>query len=493
MKTTQEIISWLKTDSHIRNILVEVQGVNIGGGQSATFYLSTRPFVSANLDTPSNTSYDSCLVGGVSFSESLSLEGRVSIGFGDLEIDNNDGSKDAWLNYIWANRAVTIRIGDPTWPRSDYTIIFSGLILDIASRDRSRINLVLVDKLEKLNNPVSEAVLTNATLDSDQLIPITFGECFNVTPLVSSSSLLQYQVHTGSIENIIEVRDNGAPVSFTKNLTQGKFTLNQTPFGQITCSVQGAKDGSLYYNTIPNIIKLIVKSYGPVATRLTDSDIDLVNFASFNTLYPSPVGVYCTSRENILDICNQLAGSIGAQVTFTATGLLKLVRLDMSGTGIQHTILPEDIEAQSLSISEKVPIKGTTKLGYCKNWTVQTSGLAGGVPPSSVNLFNTEYLFNSTTNTTTTDDYDLSTEPEAEPTLLITAAGAATESQRRNSLFSQKRVIYTMVTYSHFLFVELGDNITLTNSRFGLSSTSGIAVSINRDWITGRVTLGVLV
>jgi hypothetical protein len=493
MKTTAEIISWLKSASHIRNILVEVQGVNIGGGSTATFYLSTKPFVSANSDTPSNTSYDSCLVGGVSFSESLSLDGSVSIGFGDLEVDNTDGSKDAWLNYIWTNRSVNIRIGDPTWPHSDYRVIFSGLISDIASRDRSRINLVLVDKLQKLNNPISEALLTNPGLDSDEIIPVCFGECFNLTPLASNPATLEYQVHTGSIEDIIEVRDNGAPVAFTESLSTGKFTLNQAPFGQITCSVQGALDGVSYYNTIPNIIKLIVKSYGPVATRLTDADIDLVNFSNFNILYPSPVGVYCTSRENMLDICNQLASSIGAQVTFTPTGLLKLVRLDMSGTGVEHTIQPEDIELQSLSVQEKAPVRGTTKLGYCKNWTVQTSGLAAGINPSSVNLFNTEYLFSSTTNATTTANYSLSTEPEAEPTLLITAAGANTESTRRNNLFSQARVVYGMVAYSHLLFVELGDNIRLTNSRFGLNNTAGIVVSIDRDWITGRVTLGVLV
>jgi hypothetical protein len=493
MKTTAEIISWLKTDSHIRNILVEVEGVNIGGGQTTTFYLSTKPFVSTNQDTPSNTAYNPNLLEGVSFAEQLSLDNTVSISFGDLEFDNSDGISDSTLNFIWTNRKVTILIGDVTWPRSDYRIIFSGLISDIASRDRSTLNLVLVNKLQKLNNPISEALLTQPGLESDELIPVTFGECFNVTPLVSNPATLEYQVHTGSIEDIIEVRDNGAPVSFTKNLADGKFTLNQAPFGQITCSVQGAKDGVNYYNTIPNIIKLIVKNYGPVATRLTDQDIDLDNFSNFNTLYPSPVGVYCTSRENILDICNQLASSIGAQVTFTPTGLLKLVRLDMAGTGVEHVIYPEDIELKSLVVQEKAPVRGTTKLGYCKNWTVQKSGLAAGINPSSVNLYNTEYLYSSSTNLTTTTDYRLSTEPEAENTLLITSLGASTESLRRNQLFSQVRVIYNMVAYAHLLFVELGDNISLTNSRFELNNTPGIVISIERDWITGRVRLGVLV
>lgn len=494
MKTIDEIVSWLKTAEHIRTILVEVESVLIGSGQSATFYLSNRPFVTNSLDTPANTSYDPCLVGGISFTESLSLDNSVSIGYGDLEVDNTDGSKDSWLNYVWTNRSIKIYIGDATWPRSDYTLIFSGLVSDAASRSRSSLNLVLVDKLQKLNNPISEELLSSAELGSDTLIPVVFGECFNVTPLVADSSTLTYQVHTGPIEDIIEVRDNGAPVDFTADLATGTFVLTQSPYGQITCSVQGAKTGGVYTNTIPEIIKTIVKNYGPANSRLTDLDIDLDNFASFNTLYPYPVGVYCTSRENMLEVCNQLAASIGAQITFSNLGLLKLVRLDLAGTGTTYTVEPSDIESRSLTVGEKSVVRAATKLGYAKNWTVQTSGLAAGVNTASVPIFNTEYLFETAENSTTTADYAITTEPEMEPTLLVTTEGAQAEAVRRNALFSTPRTIYTMTAYPQYLFANLGDNINLTNPRFGLGvAKSGIVVNVNRDWVTGRVSLGVLI
>lgn len=494
MKTIAEIVSWLKTAEHIRTILVEVEGVLIGGGQTATSYLSNRPFVTSSSDTPANKSYDPCLVGGVSFSESLSLDNSVSIGYGDLEVDNTDGSKDAWLDYVWTNRTVKIYIGDPTWSKSDYTLIFTGLVSDISSRNRTSLNLILVDKLQKLNNPISEVLLTSTDLASDTLIPVVFGECFNVTPLSVDSAILKYQVHTGPVEQIIEVRDNGAPVSFTADTATGTFVLNQSPYGQITCSVQGAKTSGVYYNTIPEIIKTIVKNYGPPASRLTDADIDLTNFASFNSSYSYPVGVYCTSRENMLEVCNQLAASIGAQVVFSNEGKLKLVRLDLAGTGTTHTIEPSDVESRSLSVGEKSVVRAATKLGYAKNWTVQTSGLAAGVNPSSINLFNTEYLFETSVNTTTATNYTLTKEPEAEPTLLVTQSGAQAEAVRRNALFSTPRTVYTMTAYPHLLFVNLGDNINLSNQRFGLDTAkSGIVVNVDRDWIAGRVTLGVLV
>jgi len=225
MKTLAEITTWLKTSDHIKTILVEIENVAIGSGQSATFYLSNRPFVTAASDTPSSISYDPCLVGGVSFSETLSLDSSISLGYGDLELDNTGGAKDAWINYIWVNKPVKIYIGDPRWTRADFRLVFSGLISDISSRSRESLNLILVDKLQRLNNPISETVLSSAALGSDTLIPVVFGECFNVSPLVVSSATLTYQVHTGAIEDIIEVRDNGAPVSFTKDLANGKFTL----------------------------------------------------------------------------------------------------------------------------------------------------------------------------------------------------------------------------------------------------------------------------
>jgi hypothetical protein len=494
MKTIAEIVSWLKTADHIRTILVEVESVLVGGGQSATFYLANRPFVTSSSDTPANTSYDPCLVGGISFSESLSLDSSVSIGYGDLEVDNMDGSKDSWLNYVWTNRSIKIYIGDPTWSRNDYTMIFSGLVSDVASRSRSSLNLVLVDKLQKLNNPISEVLLASNELASDTLIPVSFGECFNVSPLVADSSTLTYQVHTGVIEDIIEVRDNGAPVSFTKDLANGKFSLTQSPYGQITCSVQGAKTSGVYTNTIPEIIKTIVKNYGPSNSRLTDADIDLANFANFNTLYSYPVGVYCTSRENMLEVCNELAASIGAQVTFSNLGLLKLVRLDLAGTGTTYTVEPSDVESKSLTVGEKSVVRAATKLGYAKNWTPQTSGLAAGVNPASVPLFNTEYLFETAENPTTATNYSITTEPQSENTLLITTDGAQAEAVRRNALFSTPRTTYIMTAYPPYLFVNLGDNINLSNPRFGLGATkSGIVVSIDKDWITGRVSLGVLV
>ncbi len=492
MKTLAQIIAWLKTPERRPNILVEISGVQ---GGPATLYLSSKPFVTSTTDTPSNTRYDPCIIGGAKFSENLSLNNTVSISYGDIEIENVGGKRDDWFTYVWANRNISILIGDITWNRTDYRSIFEGVIADISSRNLSTINIVILNKLQKLNNPVSEALLPLVNSITDVIIPTTFGEVFNVTPIVTDNivNTLEYQVHTGPIENIIEVRDNGVPVSITKNLSQGKFNLNQSPYGTITCSVQGHKNPT-YYNDAANLIKQIVKNFGPTATRLTDSDIDLSNFSAFSAANSQSVGIYSSNSENILSVCNQLASSVGGQLTMTSTGLLRLVKLAVPGTGVAYTVSANDIAEDSVTISDKPDVRAATKIGYAKNYTLQQGNIAAGIPSQNVTLFETDYLYATAVNSTVQSDYRLTVEPDEENTLLNSTAAAEAEATRRNTLWSTARYVYTFKAYPHLLPVELGDAITLYDSRFGLSAgKTGTAISIARDWVDATVTIGVLI
>lgn len=493
MKSLSEVISWLKTPDHIRVILVEISGVVIEG-VSSTLYLSNKSFTTTSTDTPASTAYDSCVVGGISFNESLSLEGSASIGYGDIEIANYNGTKDAWLNYVWANRQIKIYIGDPRWTRNDFYMIFDGVIADIASRDATTLNLILLDKLQRLNNPVTETLLGGTGNNKDRILPLVFGECFNIDPLNTDSvpNVLEYMVHNGPVEDIIEVRDKGMPVSITKNLAAGKFTLNNSPAGQITASVQGYKP-STYSSNIATLIKAIITNYGPSNSRLTLSDIDQTNFSSFETTYTNPVGYYCKDRTNIIDVCQKLAGSIGASITCTSRGLVRLVRLAIPGAETTWTVSSDDMVEDTLVISDKPDVRGAIKVNYCKNWTVQqASSLAGAVNPVSVSLFERDWLSTTSTNSGVIADYKLSTEPQTEDTYFLTESPAISESLRRLELWSTPRFVYTATYFAHMLPVELGDSFILSHRRYNLVAKSGVVVSIDRDWIGGRVTIGVL-
>ncbi|MEN6304241.1 MAG: hypothetical protein ABFD96_16025, partial [Armatimonadia bacterium] len=210
-------------------------------GTETTRYLSNVGFVTSGTDTPANTAYIACVQGGVNVSETLPLNGKASLSWGDIEVSNPDGVRDSWLGDVWSGRAVTVRVGDVRWPLSEFRTVFSGVIEDISVRSADTLNLLLRDKSQQLNSTLTEATLANATLTSTTLKPLCFGEVHNITPVLSDAATLTYMVHDGPIEGVIEVRDNGIPVSFGVNLANGTFSLSASPVGTVTASVQGAK------------------------------------------------------------------------------------------------------------------------------------------------------------------------------------------------------------------------------------------------------------
>jgi len=572
MTTLTELKTWLKKPEHIRRILVDIQGVTLtrsitpvsdqnlassyvgtttgfvtllyttyflrqpddsgrlfwvnlidrsiltkrqvelnflpGEGTSKTFNFSNGAYTTSTSDTPANTSYLPLITGGVSFTESLSLDGSISLSYGDIELNNTDGGLDSYLSaYIWMNKSISIYIGDPSWSKSDFKLLFKGNIVDIATRNRNTINIILSDVFQKLSSSVSEQLYLNTTKNNvPELIPVTFGECFNITPLLVDSATLTYQVHTGAIEDIIEVRDNGIPVSFTKYLSNGKFTLTRQPFGQITCTVQGHKQSGVYTNKIGETIKTILTNFGPSEARLETSNIDTTNFTNFDNsfmsggTYTRAIGLYLKDKDNVLNVCNELAKSARAQLTVTSgpqesdssVGLLKLIKLEI-GTVANYSITASDIEAYSMSVQEKVRVKAANKIGYCRNWTVQQSGLAAGVPSSNMSIFNNEYMYATSNNEDVRKAYSLSSDVEADNTLLISKIGGESESYIRANFWSKVRYIYSFTAYSYLFDIQLGDTVSLTNSRFLLSNTLGIVIEVSRNWISGRIQLGVLV
>lgn len=256
--------TWLKNDAAARVVLVEVNVES--GGVNTVRYLSTRPYVTRANEVPANTAYLPIVAGGISINEQLGFDGEPGLTYGDIEIYNHSGEYDSWLNDVWSNRQIRIYIGDVGWNRTDFRMVLDGVVADIDSRRIDRLNLKLRDKMQRLNTPITELKLGGTSSLADTLQPLTFGEVHNVTPLLSSAPLLQYQVHQSRIEDIIEVRDNGVPVSITALRESGSFRLLAPPSGQITASIQGDIDPT-YANDVGNIVKRVITKYGRLSSQ----------------------------------------------------------------------------------------------------------------------------------------------------------------------------------------------------------------------------------
>jgi hypothetical protein len=483
---------WLEDQSAIRCMLVEVSVKS--GGSEITRYLSSRPFKSVSSDAPANTVYDPLVVAqSVRTVERISvLDQDASISFGDIELINDDGSIDGWLNDIWSNRSIKVLLGDVRWTRAQFQIIFSGVVEDIGSRSRDTLNLKVRDKLQRPNTPVTEAVLGGATNNKNQLIPLNFGECHNISPLLTNPATLEYQVHAGQIERLIEVRDNGVPVSATATLATGKFTLSAQPFGRITASVQGDKPSS-WNNTAKKIIERLVTAYGETTNRFDSGDLDASNLTAFDTANPQVLGVHLPARENVLNICNQIAATVGARMVMSRAGLLKLIKIELPAPGTPFEIDADDVLVGSMKISEKLQVHAGFKLGYAKNWTVQ-SQLDTRIPNEHKDLYAKEWLTTSAKDATTKTDYRLDGEPEQIDTYFLTEANASTEATRLLNLFKTPRFIVSFDATARLLQLELGQAVTITYPRFGLAAgKDGMVVGLSPDWDNATVSVEVLI
>lgn len=526
--------AWLEDPDSIKGILAEVTVKDILGayttaGSIATLYISNMGYIT----TDGSVNYMPIIKGGLTFTESMSIDNATSLSFGDLELFNLNGELDDLLDstkFIWVNKSVKVYLGDPFWRSANLTevhdnflCVFDGIIADIDSRSRDTINLKFRDKLQKLNTAITEEVIgTNAgwpgQTNQAELKPLVFGEVFNISPvLINPNNLLgpEYQINTGITEAVIEIRDNGRPVynidtppvtGAIVNLNTGKFTLNYALYGTCTVSVQGVKNSvnlttgalvsGVFNNNIANLIALIVTQYGKTDSKLSAAELDLDNLRDFATNNTAPVGIYVKDRQNVLVICQQLADSLGAQLFMTRQGKLQLLRIGQpydDGNLAVTTISDRDILHHSLQVSNKTEVIAGMKIDYCKNWTVQ-EGLLTAIPEDHKTYFAKEYLSSSVSDTLVSTNYILEKETVPKATLLLNKINADTEAQRLLTYFKTPRLTYSFTGTSRLLGLKLGQPVTLTHNRFGLSGgKTGQVISLSPNWLKSTIEVEVLI
>lgn len=490
--------AWLGDPTAIFTFLVEVSVLY--NGSISTVYLSTKPFKTSPTDIPPNASYDPCASVAVLFTEQLALDNSdSSISQGQLQISNVDGAKDAWLDpsqYVWANKPIRVYVGDVRWARTDFRMVFNGVISDIVPNDRTKFVFTIRDRLQQLNTPVSDQLIGGTNTNQSDLIPLAFGEVHNVTPELENPATLTYKLHTGPIQGIIEVRDNGVPLTGsslpTYNLNTGRFTLTGSPAGTITASVQG--DNAVgYSNTCAALVNRLLTGFGDVSTRLSGSDIDAANFNTFDTNHRQPMGLWPSGRTNMLDAIRMLTGSIGAQLSFSSQGLARLIQLSASPQGNPIVVTVADMDAKTLQPSARTTAVGAVSLGFARNWTVQ-SGLLSGIPQLHKDLFAKDWLTSNKNDATVQSNYKLSAAPVMQQTMLLTRADADAEAQRQLDLWKVPRTTFEFNGLANLFTLELGQSITVYHPRYGMSAgKTGTIISLARNWQTRRVKVGFLV
>jgi len=423
--------------------------------------------------------------------------GQFTTGSGRLVIDNADANYDFLpLSYAVDGRPITIKVGrrDASYDEA-FTlarVTATGWIIDTEN-----ITIDLVDFSYKLEVPLQPNVYggTGGADGGADLTgkrkPLCLGKPRNVTAVLLVPGLLIYQVHDGSIQAIDAVYGKASAITASgsdyasyaalaaASVTAGQyatckalglFKLGLEVVGAVTADVQG-EDSAGFIETTGDIVEWTLLN----RTDLTAADLDATSFTAVNTAQPAPIDYFVSPDDNltvaafIQNIMTGIGGWGGHKLdgTFevrifgapTGTPVARFNRGDMLGGDIKREPLPSAYQ----------PPRYRWRVPYQRNWTVQTSDIAGGVTAARRAFLAEQVRLAEATSATIQTDHPFAQDREPVQAYFRNQSDAAAEAARLINLFKTTRAIYRATVPRKALRRDVGDEIEITHPRFDLS------------------------
>lgn len=176
-------------------------------------------------------------------------DGGQDAAFGQLQLDNSDGAFNELIGADLRDTPLTIKIVPAAalltgTVMSSAMTVCTGIIDSITSENEDIVVISLKDTLARLdkalptkfNPPFVDQGAANV------MVPLTFGACRNVAPLLIDSPNRIFEIHDATISNIVRVMDKAAPLDpnasppqYTPALSGSGIQLNAMPVGKLTC------------------------------------------------------------------------------------------------------------------------------------------------------------------------------------------------------------------------------------------------------------------
>lgn len=438
-------------------------------------YASNTGYVTAVDDaTAPNRAYPDWLKGVPEIREELpdGLFGRSTIGWSEAILGNPQGVRDSWLNEAWDGRPVRLLVGSQRWALTQFVPVFVGVATGLQVDGQGDLRLQMADNREALNRPVQESLLAVGPAANEPR-PVTLGTVFNVEPPNIDTALHRYQVHDAAVTSIPDVRVGGLTVSYTASTANGRFDLGVSPAGRVTADVVGP-------------LSTAAQMLQDVASRVGFTSVDTAGMAAFATAAPQALGLYVGDRRNALDVLDDIASSVGAWWGVNGLGQLTAAVAGI-GTPVQ-TLSPDDIEQYGLELVEvRLPV-WRVRLGYRRNWAVQTDGLFAAVPQDLRQRYGLEYDVAVASNAAIRTTNPLAGDPDVAGTLLVAHAAAAAEATRRLALFGVQRRVYRLRASRRAWPLRAGQTVRVQYPRFGLAAGADFLITRVSRRLDSRMT-----
>lgn len=493
--TLSELVS--KTNVQLR-YLVTLQPYDLDTSSTVTLYYSGEGFVTSPTDSPANTLFLPRLIEPISFTRSMFSQGKIGgfsvPGFGNLVLANGDGELDELADYAWDSRSVEVRVGEAGADFQYYFTIFKGESKSVEFDDEN-VLVVLRDQQDDFTIDFPPNIYSGSGVSANivgQPKPLCFGEVYNISPVLIDSTNRIYQIHDGVINSVDAVYEGGVQLTlttdYTVDLNAGTITLTADPDGPITADVKGAKDGTVYIESVADIVREIVTTYGGLADP---GDLDTASFTALDSANSSTVGLYISSSTDILDALDQLLNTVGGFYGFDRDGKFFIGRIELaSGSGITP-----DAEFDQTNIIELTRLASEVpnfrfKVQYKKNYTpMDESQFGATITQAQRDYLVREGLFEIVEDATVQTAYPNSQELVV-PALFAGSAAAATEATRLSQIYDEQREVYRIIVKTQPYTLKLNDVVQITFDRYNLTTGKNFRViSITEDAATNEVEL----
>ena len=474
-------------------------------------FLGSHPYRTLASDDPPEVLFEPRLTVPYSFEARIPLPasgtGLGAGAIGRIRAANGDRELDRFLAWAWEHRALQLLIGgtvnpgrwneevlplDEYWPMP---LQCAG----IESDGQEGFEIIVADaSLEIYDTLAREEYGGTGGLDGDANLagkkkPLCLGIVRNAEAVPVDPAALVYQVHDGSIEAVISVRDKGVDLTpdgdisglglasvydwvdvsghFVTDLSRGIFRLGAKPQGgRVTCDVQGYNSGG-YIDSTPEIVQALAVVFGGFPAERIDQRAFFLHFTA-----TGPIGVYTGLDDpRTLGLIGELLAGASGWVSFTRDGLLTIR---------EHKAPEIEVAVDSASGEEVLSASSEptgapiwrVSVGYLRSWVVQTGDdLAAGVSEANRAVYGSQLRVATVTNSVARgayqDAYELRIDSFFDEE--SDAREIAEQTIRRHSL---RRRMHK-VRVADWVFQRApGDVISIQSDRAGLQTPKNVVV-----------------
>lgn len=412
------------------------------------------------------------------------LGGQSSTRLGAMTVDISDESLDNISSEVFPGRTLKVYRGRADAAFAQFEQVLEADISGV-QWDPDEFQINFVDPGEKLRQPIQERIyagtggLQGGPDLKGRVIPICYGICFNIRPLLVDSALLIFQfndgpgVVSGVLDRAVPLTSAGTVVSLgLSDITAwvpvpGQFIVDEAlslirlgavPVGQVTADVVGgglSRPAEIILDILQNRLTSTVK-------------IDLTSVGIYATDLNTPVGIFVENSRSIESVITDLA--VGAVWGFNALGffVIRQVKFRPPVVVISELNLLADNSYRRRPDSPVPPWR--LKLGYARSWLKQnTEDVAAGATDARKSFVSVDERFEQSESATVRLQNPASIEV-TRSTLLTQELDTQFEAGRQQGVLAQAKDFYEVDLRRTLPPVELVDTATLELKRFGLNS-----------------------